>query len=587
MSLRALSLRLHRDEILSGRRRPLDEVERFLAAYAEDAGTWGTAFIHRIPDEELRDRARSLEETARRDPGYLAAHPLYGALYAVKDNIDLKGVPTTAACPAFAYTPSRSAAVVERLEAAGAIAVGKTNLDAFATGLVGTRSPYGVVPNAVDPTRISGGSSSGSAVAVARGWVPFALGTDTAGSGRVPAGLNGIVGLKPSRGLVSARGVVPACRSLDCVSVFAATVDDAEAVRDVIRGHDPEDPWSRALALPDDAAPAVFTFGVPDPLEFFADEEARRAFQAALARLQAIGGRAVPVDFRPFAETASLLYQGPWVAERLSAIRSFFEKHSSDIHPVVRDIIADAGAHDAAQLFSDQTRLEALRKLVAPVWDRIDVMVVPTVPTVYRIEDVLASPLDTNRRLGTYTNFVNLLDLAALSVPGPLRGDGLPAGITLIQRAGTDLLLADLGARFTGTTREPRRGDTADVAVVGAHLSGQPLNHQLTDRRARLLRTCRTAAAYRLYTLPGTTPPKPGLLRVPGGGQAIEVEVWRMPAAAFGTFVAGIPSPLGIGRLELEDGAWVQGFLCESWAVEGAEDISGHGGWRAWLTARR
>jgi allophanate hydrolase len=583
----SMSLRTLRESYLSGRVSPGQEVERFLAAAGE--GQWSAAWIHRVPADDLRARARELEARARADPDFVRWRPLYGVLYAVKDNIDAAGLPTTAACPAFAYVPARSSSVVDRLEAAGAILTGKTNLDQFASGLVGTRSPYGAVPNAVDPSYISGGSSSGSAVAVARGWVSFSLGTDTAGSGRVPAGLNGIVGLKPSRGLVSARGVVPACRSLDCVSVFAREVDDAVSVLDVLRGYDAEDPWSRPLELAPDRAEAAFRFGVPEPLEFFGDDASRLAFKQAVSLLESLGGRPVPVDFTPFRETAALLYEGPWVAERVAAIGPFLEAHAAEMHEVVRSILEGGRRFDAARLFTDLTRREALRKKVEPLWDDITALVVPTAPTTYKTLEVLAEPFETNRRLGYYTNFVNLLDLAALAVPCGTRS-GLPFGVTFIHRAGSDLMLADLGrrllsaARGESATAAPFRGDTVDVAVVGAHLQGQPLNSQLTSRGGRLVGRGRTARHYRLYVLPRGTPPKPGLVRDgEGNGHAIEVEVWRLPASQYGSFVAAIPSPLGIGRVELEDGDWVQGFLCEAWAIAGAREISSLGGWRAWL----
>jgi allophanate hydrolase len=585
--VKAPTIDVLRKAYLSGERTPTDEVQRFWAH--ADEPRWATAWILRREREALQERARDLESHARAEPDFIRTHPLYGVLYAVKDNIDVAGLPTTAACPAFAYTPTRSAAAVDRLEQAGAILVGKTNLDQFATGLVGTRSPYGAVPNAVDPAFISGGSSSGSAVAVARGWVTFALGTDTAGSGRVPAGLNGIVGLKPSRGLVSARGVVPACRSLDCVSVFSASVDDAVAVLEVLRGHDASDPWSRTLELAPDLMRDRFRFGVPQPLELFGDEVGRGAFEATVATLERIGGERVDVDFGPFRETAALLYEGPWIAERLSGIRAFFDAHADAVHEVVRTLIQNGARYDAAQVFEAWTRRETLRSQVEPVWNDIDALVVPTAPTAYRIAEVLAEPFETNRRLGFYHNFVNLLDLAAVAVPGTPRADGLPAGVTVIHRAGSDLMLADLGRRLMSAMSAspsgrvaPFRGDTVDVAVVGAHLSGQPLNRELLSRDARLLRTCRTAPSYHLYLLAGTTPSKPGLVRGESG-HAIEVEVWRVPASAYGSFVAGIPSPLGVGRVQLEDGTSASGFLCESWAVRDVQEISSFGGWRAWL----
>ena len=583
----------------SGKRTPSGVVETLLPG--GDDGAYACAWIHRVEADALRRRARELEELARSDPGAMERLPLFGIPYAVKDNIDVAGIPTTAACPAFSYVPERSSSVVAKLEAAGAILVGKTNLDQFATGLVGTRSPYGVPPNTFRPEYISGGSSSGSAVAVARGLVSFSLGTDTAGSGRVPAGLNNIVGLKPSRGLISARGVVPACQSLDCVSVFALTVPDALAVFDVAAGYDAEDPYSRVLDPQAAVGPDEFRFAIPDPLEFYGDEPARQAFDDALGRLQRLGGRASRVDFSVFLDVASLLYEGPWVAERMAAIQPFFEQHADQIHPVVRQIIGGASKYSAADLFQATTRLHALRKKAARVWETADVMVVPTAPTAYRIEEVLAEPFNTNRRLGLYTNFVNLLDLAAIAVPASVLANGLPCGITLIGPAGSDRMLADLAQRFhqraglkLGALEEALpppvpvslgKG-TVKVAVVGAHLRGLPLNHELVQRGASLERAARTAPRYRLVALPGTTPPKPGLVREShAAGRSIELEVWRMPVGAFGSFVTGIPSPLGIGRIELEDGEWVQGFLCESWALEGARDISQFGGWRAYLAS--
>jgi len=579
-----------------GIRKPSAVIEALLAS--EDKA-YASAWICRVDPASLVRRAKQLEDQARADPRTLDRLPLYGIPYAVKDNIDVAGLPTTAACPAFSYVPERSATVVEKLEAAGAILLGKTNLDQFATGLVGTRSPYGPVPNTFRREYISGGSSSGSAVAVALGVASFSLGTDTAGSGRVPAGLNNIVGLKPSRGLISARGVVPACQSIDCVSVFALTVPDALAVFEVARGYDPGDPWSRELDLSSAAfCDEGFTFAVPDPLEFYGDEHARQAFDDACARLEGLGGKAAKADFAVFLEAASLLYEGPWVAERLAAIRPFFEQHPEEVHPVVRKIIEGAANYSAADLFAGLTRLEALKKRAARLWDTAHVLVVPTAPTAYTIEQLLAEPFVNNRRLGHYTNFVNLLDLAACAVPATIRPDGLPCGITLIGPRGSDRMLAELAQRFHQRTGlklgaldealpppEPIAPpeDGVRVVVVGAHLSGLPLNHQLLERGARLEGGRHTAPRYRLFTLPGTTPPKPGLVR--DGDAAIEVEVWRMPVERFGSFVAAIPAPLGIGRIELDNGDWVQGFLCEASAVAGATDISRFGGWRAYLAS--
>jgi allophanate hydrolase len=582
----------------SGKRTPSAVVESL--QFGDDAG-YARAWICRVGPDALSRRARQLETLLRNDPRAIERLPLYGIPFAVKDNIDVAGLPTTAACPAYAYIPGRSATAVEKLEAAGAILVGKTNLDQFATGLVGTRSPYGAVPNAFRAEIISGGSSSGSAVTVARGQVSFSLGTDTAGSGRVPAGFNNIVGVKPSRGLISARGVVPACQSLDCVSVFALTVPDAVAVLGAAGGPDADDPWSRDLPLSVPPLPDRFTFALPEPLEFYGDEQARQAFHHAVAKLEGLGGRPIGVDFSVYLETAALLYEGPWVAERLAAIRPFFESHPDQVHPVVRKIIEGASKYSAADLFSGLTKLQALRKRAAGLWDRADVLVVPTAPTIYTIEEVLAEPFLHNRRLGHYTNFVNLMDLAACAVPGSMRPDGLPFGITLIAPAGADLMLADLAQRFHQRTglklgaldemlpppaQITAGEDSVRVAVVGAHLSGLPLNHQLTERRAQLVKPARTSARYRLFALPGTTPPKPGLIRDADNGSVIDLEVWRLPVSEYGSFVAAIPSPLGIGRVELDDGEWVQGFLCESWAVRGAEEISHLGGWRAYLASK-
>ena len=528
--------------------------------------------------------------------------PLAGLLFAVKDNIDVQGLPTTAGCPAFAYTPQTSASVVHRLLDAGARLTGKANLDQFACGLNGTRSPYGAVPNALNPLYVSGGSSSGSAYVVATGQVDFALGTDTAGSGRVPAGLNNIVGLKPSRGLISTRGVLPAAQSVDVVSIFARTVQTAWQVLLCAQGHDRADPYSRPLAMDTTALPAQFRFGVPSTLEFFGDAKAHAAFAQAAERLRALGGTPVMIDYQPLAQVADLLYGSALVAERYCAIRNFFDSHAHEVIEPVRSIIEEGRRYQAADVFEARARLHGLAQQVAPMWDDIDVMLVPTAPTHYTIAQMQADPVRLNRNLGHYTNFVNLLDYAAISVPSTIDADGLAHGITLIGPCGSDWRLAELGARYhaaTGLTlgaSSERIGPRATippphhtepsvhVAVVGAHLSGMPLNSQLTERGAQLQRRTRTANCYRLFALAQSTPPKPGLLRVASGqGHAIEVEVWQMPASAYGSFVALIPPPLGIGTLQLEDGQQVQGFLCEPQALTAATDISAFGGWRAYI----
>lgn len=527
---------------------------------------------------------------------------LAGLRFAVKDNIDVQGLATTAACQAFAYEPQAHAVVVQRLLDAGASLVGKTNLDQFACGLNGTRSPWGAVPNAFDPAFVSGGSSSGSAYVVATGQVDFSLGTDTAGSGRVPAGLNNIVGLKPTKGLISARGVVPAAQSVDCVSILARSVGLAARVLSVAMGFDAQDPYSRHLRLNSRAFPATFRFGVPSKLSFFGDTAAKTAFALSLSRLCEQGGTPVRIDFQPLAQAADLLYESALVAERYQGIRSFFDAHEAEVLEPVRSIIARGRGYSAADLFDAQTQLRALAQRAAPMWDDIDLLLVPTAPTHVRIADMLADPVALNRQLGAYTNFVNLLDYAALSVPSAMRADGLPFGITLIGQSGSDWQLAELGQRYhlasamtQGATGEPLSAPepiaairslstTVRLAVVGAHLNAMPLNAQLTERGARLVSTSATAPHYRLYALSGSVPPKPGLLRVAEGqGESIALELWDMPLEHYGSFVSLIPAPLGIGTLQLANGASVQGFLCEVQALQGAHDISGFGGWRAYV----
>jgi allophanate hydrolase len=579
---------------------PAQVVGDICAAIAA-SGTPAPVWIHVAPREALLQQAAQLER--RRAGG--EELPLYGIPFAVKDNIDVAGFPTTAACPAFAYMPRTSASVVSRLQQAGALMIGKTNLDQFATGLVGTRSPYGTCTNPFDARYIAGGSSSGSAVAVATGCVSFALGTDTAGSGRVPAAFNNIVGLKPSHGLLSTAGVVPACRSLDCISIFALTCEDARTVFELAHGHDHADIYSRRVAPLPQHMPQRFRCGVPraGQLEFFGDRAAEDAFRQELDTLAAAGADIVEIDYAPFAETANLLYEGPWVAERYAAIRDFCDSHAADMHPVTRSVIGAARKYSAADAFEAQYRLRELQDRCMAEWQHMDVLALPTTGTIYTFEDIAAAPLERNTDLGRYTNFVNLLDLAAIAVPGAFRSDGLPAGITLIAPALRDRLLCGLGARLQRATggklgatphvlpvAMPLAADPADegilLAVVGAHLSGLPLNHQLTSRGARLVRSANTAAAYRLYALPGTDPAKPGLVRGANGkGSAIAVEVWSLPQGEFGAFVADIPPPLGIGTVTLDDGSEVKGFVCEHYAVKNARDISSYGGWRNYLAA--
>ena len=582
----------------SGSLRPRQLVEGLLQRIERrgDDKVW----IHRVPRQELLARAAELEKRGAE------GLPLYGIPFAIKDNIDLGGHPTTAACPDFRYLAKQSAPVVERLLAAGAIALGKTNLDQFATGLVGVRSPYGVPGNSFDAEFIPGGSSSGSAIAVASGLASFSLGTDTAGSGRVPAAFNNLIGHKPTCGLLSTRGVVPACRSLDCVSIFALTAGDACAVLRAARAYDAADPYSRrAPEFGRPGTPQSFAgcrFGVPrrEQLEFFGNADAAKLFQQAVDRLAALGGERIEVDFAPFFATAHLLYDGPWVAERYVAIREFIEKHAASLHPVTRTIIGGAVKFSAADAFAAYYRLKELQRAAAPVWDAVDILVTPTAGTVYRIAEVEADPIRSNSNLGHYTNFMNLLDLSAIAVPAGFLGNGLPFGITLIAPAFADEALCALGdvahrAMVTtiGATGLPfpipknqeeifKNQNLIRVAVCGAHMSGLPLNFQLTERGARLARRCRTAPHYRFYALTEFSPPRPGLVRAENG-VSIDVEVWEVPSAAFGSFVDGIPSPLGIGTVALEDGTQVKGFLCEAHAVRAARDISGLGSWRKFI----
>jgi len=552
----------------------------------------------------LREEKDAIAEaeglSARKDASQL---PLLGVPVAVKDNIDVLGLPTTAACPAFSYSPSFDSTAVARLRAAGAIPIGKTNLDQFATGLVGVRSPYGIPKNPLRPELLPGGSSSGSAVAVAAGLVPLSLGTDTAGSGRVPALLNNIVGLKPSLGMISTAGVVPACRTLDCVSIFSLTVDDAVTALAAMTGPDGADPFSRDRPLGDiTALPANLRLGVPrsGQLIFFGDKAQDAAYRDALKRLTALGATLVEFDMEPFYETARLLYEGPWVAERYLVIRNLLASSPDAIHPVTREIIAPGARLTAAETFSALYRLQGMRKIAERILSNFDAMVLPTAPTVYTTAQVLADPLLLNSRLGTYTNFVNLLDLCGLALPASFRADGLPFGITLLAPAGHDALLASIGRVFhaetglamgaTNIAQPPlaplpaavARDDIA-IAVVGAHLSGMALNGELKALSGRLVETTMTAPDYRLYAL-DTSPPKPGLLRVEANtGTSVELEIWALSPAAFGEFVAAVPPPLSIGTIRLADGRNVKGFIVEPAALDGARDISAFGGWRAYM----
>lgn len=562
------------------------------------------AWISLASSAQLDQQLDALDARLQAANGDLSTLPLYGVPFATKDNIDAAGWQTTAACPAFAYEAKEDAFVIARLRAAGAILIGKTNLDQFATGLVGTRSPYGAVPNTFDPDYVSGGSSSGSASVVARGLVPFALGTDTAGSGRVPAAFNNIVGLKPTKGWVSNRGLVPACRTLDCITAFALTVQDAALAVATFSGFDEIDAYSRKR--PADAPvhfPSQPVLAVPAQPEFFGDLSAADHYTRALMQLEAQGASLVEIDFTPFSQLAELLYSGPWVAERYAAIAPMLESQPDAVHPVVRGIIEQATAYTAIDAFTAEYRRADLARKINATLAQVDALVVPSTPSIFTIQQLLQAPVQRNSELGTYTNFTNLADLCALALPAGLRSDGLPAGITLIAPAWHDMALAQFGARWQASQAQlpgapgvvasmpkpPQKMSSSDdqaviLAVVGAHLRGMPLNHQLTSRGARFLADTTTAAGeYRLYALPGTAPAKPGLRHTPGGGGAIALELWEMAPQAFGEFTAEVPAPLGIGNVKLADGRVVKGFICEPAAFEGAVDITEFEGWRNYL----
>lgn len=511
--------------------------------------------------------------------------PLAGQRFAIKDNIDLAGVPTTAGDPRNTTPAAASAFVVERLVAAGAVPVGKTNLDQYATGLVGTRSPYGACTSTYSEEHISGGSSSGSAVAVAAGLVDFALGTDTAGSGRVPAAFNGIVGVKPSRGLVSTRGVVPACRSLDCVTVMAQTVAMARRAFEVMDAYDPQDPYSRRLrraARP--LGPAII--GVPST-NLGLDPVHEVAWKQALERAHDLGV-VVTMDVAPLLEAAELLYAGPWLAERWLAFGDRLDDDPA-VDPTVREIVRRGARLSARDAFAGFGRLAELARAVEPLWSRVDALLLPVTQTHPRLADVAADPIGVNSGLGRFTNMTNLLDLCAVAVPGPLRSDGLPFGVQLLAPAGHDDALLDLAATWCGEPVDrapsPTQPDSVLLAVAGAHLTGQPLNGDLVGRGATLVSTTRTAPDYRMYLVDGPLP-RPGLTRLAGGaapGRGIEVEVWRLPADQLAGFVATVQPPLALGSMELADGASMLGFVCTADGADPAREITALGGWRSYL----
>ena len=568
-----------------------DTLERAAAYDAIQPEAW----ITRLPAAQILERARLIDQRVAAGESL----PLAGVPLAVKDNIDVAGVQTTAACPEFAYRAATSAHIIERLLAAGAVVIGKTNLDQFATGLVGTRSPYGSPGCVFNREYVSGGSSSGSAVLVGAGVVPLALGTDTAGSGRVPAAFNNLVGFKPTRGRWSARGVVPACRSLDCVSAFTVDAADAALVDSVAASFDRLDPYARRPPSPSPSrglqSTAPFTFGIPQAAQMKELAPAEAAlFSQALQRLRDAGGTAVEIDVAPLLAAASLLYGGPWVAERTAVLESLLQSRPTAIHPVVRAIVATGKGICAVDTFRRLYALQEYARVAEEMWDRVDVLALPTAPTTYRIREVMAEPFTLNAHLGTYTNFTNLLDMNAISLPAGFRANGTGVGVSLIGPAWSDRSLLALAARYTqvgGLPQAPEldkaaRPVSVQLAVVGAHLSGMPLNWQLSSHNARLVRAARTAPAYRLYAMAEQSPPKPALAHVGAGGSCIELEVYELDVAAFGSFVAEVPAPLAIGTVSLEDGSDVRGFVAEPRALTGALDITTHGGWRRYLASR-
>jgi allophanate hydrolase len=551
------------------------------------------AWIYVLSEEELEPYLSALEEKT------IDELPLYGIPFAIKDNIDLANIPTSAACPDFSYTPDISASVVDQLIQAGAIPIGKTNLDQFATGLVGTRSPYGEGKNSFNPDYISGGSSAGSAIATALGHVSFALGTDTAGSGRVPAALNNLIGLKPSKGLLSTRGVVPACRTLDCVSVFSLNASDAALILKHAAKFDPDDPFSREnpynnqLRFFDSAE--TFHFAVPEQLDFQGDTECEAIFKQSISALEALGGKKTEIDFSDFLKAARLLYEGPWVAERVIATESVA---SESMNPVVRDIIKGAKPASASDLFNAQYQLQACKQKCDALVKAFDFIVTPTCPTLYTRAQIQEDPIRLNSILGTYTNFMNLLDFSAVAVPSAITERGPSWGITFFSQAFSDIKLLSIAEKFQqrmqlplGASQFPLGADThlaaqaysdkVRVAVCGAHLQGQPLNWQLAERGARLINSTKSSEHYRLFAL--SDGKRPGMQRVDSDGKKIEIEVWELPTLHFGSFVAAIPQPLGIGKVELESGEWVSGFICEDYGLEDAKDITEFGAWRNWL----
>lgn len=581
-----LQLDVLRERYLSGKFSPRNLILA-LREQAQALNPEFNMFIHLLSAEELEPYLAALES------GQIEQLPLYGVPFAIKDNIDLAGIPTTAACPAFTYTPEQSSTVVQRLIALGAVPLGKTNLDQFATGLNGTRSPYGACTNSVLRDYPSGGSSAGSPLTVALGLTSFALGTDTAGSGRVPAALNNLVGLKATKGLLSTAGVVPACRSLDCVTTFTATAAEASELLRLTAALDLKDEYSRANPSWNDGSAfgqvRAFRFGVPreEDLEFFGCLEGPQLFAAAIERLQALGGEPVPLDLSPFLEAARLLYEGPWVAERYSVVGQLAQTQPEAILPIIHSVLSKGPAVTGVQTFEAQYRLQALKAVCDRAMATLDCVLTPTIGRAFTLAELAAEPVQRNSELGYYTNFMNLLDYSAVAVPSDSMANGLPWGVTLFGRPFTDQYLLSLANAYQDgkAPGNVARNDQTRLVVCGAHLDGLALNWQLRQRGAVLLEKTVSSANYRLHALAGGPVKRPGIVRVPEGGVQLAVEVWQMPSQELGSFLTGIPAPLGLGKVELDDGRWETGFICEGYGLEGATDISEWGGWRAWLSS--
>ncbi|MGB0370751.1 MAG: allophanate hydrolase [Opitutales bacterium] len=530
--------------------------------------------------------ALSLEEIepwiARLEGASPDSLPLYGVPFAIKDNIDLAGIPTTAACPEYAYTPEKSATVVENLIAAGAVPLGKTNLDQFATGLVGVRTPYGTPVNPIAPDRVPGGSSCGSAVALSEGFVSFSLGTDTAGSGRVPAVFNKLWGVKPSRGRLSNTGLVPACKTLDCISIFAFDAEGAKLALSAAEGFDESDAYSQPVINKPVPTESVLGIPQPDQLMFFGDAQYDEAWVAAKAELKAKGWTLREVDFSPFIQAARLLYEGPWVSERYAAIETFLKEQPESVFPVTRQIISGGGDHSARDAFVSTYKLAELKRKSEAAWEGVAAIVTPTVGGFPTLEDMEKDPVGPNSQLGYFTNFMNLLDLSALAVPAGEAPSGLPFGITYIAPRDSDQALLEIASKGPVDT-SMSSPETVSIILFGAHMSGLPLNTQVLGLGGTFVGEVKTAEKYKMVYLPEPKPHRPGIVKIGEGGVSIACEEWSFPAESVGAFLASISTPLGLGQIELSDGRYVHGFLCEPYAADAAEDISSSEGWRAYL----